>query len=115
MLLISFLPFCVGVSVVVANILFVAFVAHKVYINILCKDSDFFSCVIAVDGYFFARLKLFLSRFSPYDSNCKNILIAEKEWLRLFFLMLFFGCTFPPGGIVFFGGGAVTCEKTLSL
>lgn len=30
-LLISFLPFCVGVSVVVANVLFVAFVTHKVY------------------------------------------------------------------------------------
>ena len=59
MLLISFLPFCVGVSVVVANILFVAFVTHKVYLNILCKDSDFFSCVIAVDGYFFAGIETF--------------------------------------------------------
>ena len=72
MLLISFLPFCVGVSVVVANVLFVAFVTHKVYINILCKDSDFFSCVIAVGGYFFARLKLFLWGFLRGSSVCKN-------------------------------------------
>ena len=59
MLLISFLPFCVGVSVVVANVLFVAFVTHKVYLNILCKDSDFFLVEIVVGDFFFRGVKTF--------------------------------------------------------
>ena len=50
---------CAGVTVVLESILSGAFVAHKVYLYILCKDSDFFLCVIAVDGYFFVGIVAF--------------------------------------------------------
>ena len=56
-------------------------------------------------------LKLFLWGFSPYDSNCKNILIAEKEWLRLFFLMLFFGMRLLSRRDSFFGGVLLLAKK----
>ena len=57
-----------------------AFVTHKVYLNILCKDSDFFLCVIAIDGYFFAGIVAF------FCGDFCGVLLFVKTFLKVFWV-----------------------------
>ena len=50
---------CAGISVAVVCLYVRRICYPQSIFNILCKDSDFFLCVIAVDGYFFAGIVAF--------------------------------------------------------